>query len=116
MPDNIEVQEALEMDIDEAKEIISVMDAFKRLTTNEDFKTVIEEGYLKNEAIRVVHAKAAPGCNDPKIQLGLENEIIGIGQLRQYFFKIMQFGNTAEVSLREARDTQRELEQENTDG
>jgi hypothetical protein len=59
--------------------------ALDRLTRNKDFLTVIHEGYFKDEAVRLVHAKASAMNQEPEFQAGVLRDIDGIGSLMSYF-------------------------------
>lgn len=74
-----------ELTIEQAKEAIAISDALNRLAANKDFNLVIDEGYFIKEASRLVLLKAAPAMMDAESQKAIDNQIIAIGQLRQYF-------------------------------
>ena len=101
--------EEIELSIEEAKKSIERMDALNRLRTNRDFKMLIEDGYLQEEASRVVLAKAEPGLQGAEQQLMLDNMIIAIGYYRQYLNKVYQFGNTAQRAMSEHENTRDEI-------
>lgn len=103
----------VEISIEKAEEDIKLGDALKRLIGNEDFDLVISEGYFKKEAERVVGAKADPAMmmNELGMEM-LENQIISIGGLRQYFLKIQQNAYQSKMAMADYRETQTELLQE----
>lgn len=104
--------EQVELTIEQAEKQIEAMKALDRLKENKDFKTLILDGYLKDEASRVVLAKAEPGLQEEGTQAQLLRMIDGIGYFRQYLNKIFQFGAMAERTLESHRETRNELMQE----
>lgn len=74
-----------ELTIEQAKESIAMSDALNRLAENKDFNLVIDEGYFVKEASRLVLLKASPAMMDAESQKLIDNQIIAIGHLRQYF-------------------------------
>lgn len=101
--------EQIELSIEAAKENVEKMEALLRLIDNKDFKTIIDDGYFKNEAARLVILKADPEMQEAKFQDQLDKGIIAVGQLRQYFRTIMQIGRMAERSIRDDEQTRQEL-------
>ena len=101
--------EEIEISIEQARESIAKMEALLNLTKNKDFKLVIEEGYFEKEASRCVLLKADPNIQDEASQKMLDNTIIAIGYLRQYFTTVMQLGRMAQHSLAADEETKQEL-------
>lgn len=91
-----------EVTIEQAKETIELANALSRLQSNKDFNLVINNGYFVKEASRVVLLKASPTQVDDSDQRMLNNQIIGIGELRQYFTKIYQAANQAEKAIKDS--------------
>jgi len=106
---NVSDLEQVELSIEEAQKNIDRMEALERLRKNRDFKLLVEEGYLQDEAARVVLAKAEPGLQGPEQQVMLENMIIAVGYFRQYLNKIYQFGSHSKRAMSEHQDTREEL-------
>ena len=104
--------EKIEIDINVAKGHIDKKKSLERLSNNKDFIALIEVGYFEKEASRSVLLRAAPSAQDEDIQNGINNTITGIGELKQYFVKIMHFGRMAEQSLVEDEKTQEEISAE----
>jgi hypothetical protein len=74
----------LEDNIARAKDVIEVERALHRLLENKDFRKVIKEGYLENEAIRLVHLKADPAFQTPERKESINAQIDAIGYFLQY--------------------------------
>lgn len=111
--ENQEVKQ-IEISMETAKANIESMEALLRLTKNKDFKKLVEVGYFEKEASRTVLMLADPSTDviiagQPSIKEGLEKQIIAIGQLRQYFVRIMQKGRMSERSLVNDQETHAEL-------
>lgn len=97
---------------EQAKEAIALRDALVRLQHNADFKEVISNKFFKEEASRLVLLRADPSIQqDEKIVKSIDNKIIGVGELRQFFITILQRGNQLEQDLKEAREEYNNTEQ-----
>ena len=94
--------EALEVQIDQARAAVNLKDDLIALQKNKAFNNIINEGYFRNEAIRLVGAKADPALQDEVQQKALDRSIIGIGELNMYFHKIISIGNMMERTITEA--------------
>jgi hypothetical protein len=101
--------EELEISMEQAKLIISKADNLINLTKNPDFINIITKGYFVNEASRLVLAKATPAMATESLQKDVDNAIIAIGYLQQYFNSIIGMGNMARKSLYESEQTREEL-------
>lgn len=101
--------EEIEVSIAAAKSQVAKMDALLRLTENKDFKEIIDDGYFIKEASRVVLLKADPEMQDAKFQKQLDDSIIAIGVLRQYFRSVIQLGRMAQRSIEDDEKTREEL-------
>ena len=110
---NTQDLQTIEISMEKAKADIALGDALHNLIDNPDFKLIISENYFRDEAERVVGAKAdaAMIMNEVGMQM-LENQITSIGGLRQYFLKIQQNAHTAKMAMAEYRETQTELLEE----
>jgi len=99
----------VEVTLEQCEEQIAQADALERLHKNADFKKIILEDYFEKNAIRTVMMKSAAGQEGEKEQKNLDNVLIGIGQLGQYFHKIFTFGEGASRAIEEHRATREEL-------
>ena len=108
-----EVQiEQVEMTIEQARELVALRDALQKLSKNRDFKKIIDTGYFKDEAARVVLARANPGLQTESAQKMINNQITSIGVLRQYFVGITAMGNQAEMDILGHQETLEHLREE----
>lgn len=81
--------------------------ALERLRRNPDFKSLIVQGYLKDEAVRLVHAKADPQFDSPTRQAAIDRDINAIGAFAVFLRTTEQLGGSAMASL---ETNERELE------
>lgn len=110
---NTEAQiDQIEINIDQAKFKIKRMAKFKRLADSQDFKDIIEDDYFIKHASRLVLLRATPAMQEDFAQRDIDNDIIAIGHLRQYFVGIMQEGQSAERALSADEQTLEELNKE----
>lgn len=107
--------EQVELSIESAKKAVDMRDSLIALTKNKHFKKVISEGYFEKEASNLVLSRGEPALQTEEDQADLLSSIDAIGNFRQYLIKTMQFGNTAEKSLKEHETTKEELLQEQLD-
>lgn len=91
------------------QEDIKKQEAFARLIQNEDFNLLIGEGYLINEAIRLVHAR--PGLFGSRVEAvqGVDRKISAIGEFREFLMDIKRKGESAREKLVENYESIREL-------
>jgi hypothetical protein len=99
----------VEVTIEQCEEQIAQAEALERLHKNADFKKLILDEYFEKNAIRTVMMKSAGGQEGEKEQKNLDNVLIGIGQLGQYFHKIFTFGEGAARAIDENKNTREEL-------
>lgn len=107
--------EQLEMSMQDAKNNIKLLDAMERLQKNRDFKLLVESEYFEKEAARAVGMKSSPNFQEDREQKLVDNVIIGIGQLQQFFNKIFQVGMMSKRSLEEYEDEHQRLLAEGAD-
>ena len=74
----------LELNIKQAQKMADLGDALERLRNNRDFKKVIEEGYFKDEAVRLVHLMSDSNMQSPEIQTSIHKQMIAVGVFRDY--------------------------------
>jgi len=101
--------EHVELSIERAQEAIDKSDALTRLSINKDFINIIQEGYFEKEASRIVLTKADPAVQDVESQKALDNTIIAIGHLRQYFITLHQLGRMSSKAIEDDKNTREEI-------
>jgi hypothetical protein len=95
---------ALEKQLAGFKKAVELKAIAERLAQNPDFKKLIMEEFMVNEAARYVHTSADPAMNAEQRADALAIAQAG-GHLKRYLSVIMQMGFSAEnqmVSLEEA--------------
>jgi len=101
--------------IEELESSVNKAESLRQLQNNELFKEIILEGYMKDNAVRLVHLKGASQMQEGKHQIGLDNQIMGIACLGEHFRSIYAMANLAEKRLEEYTQELAEV-QENNDG
>lgn len=96
--------ESIELHMDRAREYVNQADALRRLRSNPDFKTVIEQGYFEKNAVRLVGLKAAPAMQDPDKQVSVIRAIDAIGELQQHFNAVFMMAEQAEQAILASRE------------
>lgn len=109
-----EIQE-VELNIKEANKMVELNKALDRLRNNRDFKKIIQENYLKEEAVRLVHLKADSHMQDEKHQALITRDIDAIGSLAQYLNFIPVQADMAQSAIAEGEQTLDELRSEGAD-
>lgn len=109
-----EVQE-IEIEIEQAREMIKRKDALDRLCKNADFQLVIQKGYFEDEAVRLVHLKGAPAMRDADNQAAIIKEMDGIGSLKGYFSAIIYQAGIAADAIEERENLLTEIAEEDAE-
>jgi hypothetical protein len=99
----------LEQNIARNKEIVAKGNALERLRNSADFKTVVGEGYLEKEAIRLVLLKGDQNMQKPERQLAIQADIDAIGRFAQYLHTVSHFAALAARSLEDDEATREEI-------
>jgi hypothetical protein len=68
-----------------AKKRVELGNALDRLRSNRDFNKLIVDGYLRDEAVRLVHLKASPDMQTAEHQAAITRDIDAIGTLNEFF-------------------------------
>lgn len=112
MSNNEEQVEQVEMSIEQAKTLQKRRDALNQLQHNPFWKTLINETYLKTEAVRLVLLKSDAATQVPHLQEAIDKEIIGIGVFRQFLSATLAMGNQADGAMAGHQETLDELRDE----
>ena len=106
-----EIQQQLndiEISIDDARATIARKGLLESLMATPAWKEIIEDGYFRDEASRLVLLKADPQMVEKDLKQ-IEISINAIGPFRQYLRVIMQLGMMAERALENDEQTREEL-------
>lgn len=104
-----EILRELEEDMEQAKQQIELGSALGRLMSNRDFRAVVLDGYLKREAVRLVHKKAEPGMQTDSQQRQVLSQLDAIGHLHQYLLGIPQSSDLARKAYDAAEATREQI-------
>lgn len=102
----------VEVTIEQARKQIKLGEALQRLMNNQDFKDIVLEQYLREEAVRLVHLKADADMQDPRRQQNMDMGIAGIGLFRVFCDRIQSDGEAAEEALQEHLQTLDDVQSE----
>ena len=95
----------VEREIAGYKNQVALGELLVRLSSNKDFKALILDGFLRDNAVRLVHLKSHPAQQKPESQIAILREIDSIGALSGYFRAIHQQAEISKESLINAEDT-----------
>lgn len=101
---NQQAIENIEIGKQEAEKMVELGRAFTRLYDNPDFKAVIDKAYFEEEAQRLIMAKSNPQLQGELSQKNIDNQIMGVGCLKQFFIKIQMGAEQAADLIKEADD------------
>lgn len=104
--------ETIELNIKQAQEMVELGNALDRLVHSRDFIDVVKEGYLKKEAVRLVHLKADPNMQTPERQASIVQQIDAIGAFTGYLNIVGQRADMARKAIEEDEATLEELRNE----
>ena len=99
--------EQVEIQIDMANKLRALRDNCVKLTASEPWKDVIDEGYFKEEAARLVMAKSS-NLTPEQMQL-IDNMQYGIGALANYIESVMRRGAEMDQAIGEHEETREEI-------
>lgn len=109
MTSNEQQLAALDAAIKNAQATAELGDALANLRLNPDFKKLVLEGYLKHEAVRLVHAKADQTMASPDMQAKIVRDIDAIGSLHEFFRVISITSAQAKESIAEVEAAREEI-------
>lgn len=100
-------REEIQKEIAAYKKTVEKGRALQRLMANKDFKLIVTEDYLRDEAVRVVHRLCHPDMQNPVSQAMLKSALESISNLNSHFTDIL---SSMEVALRNVESSEKELE------
>lgn len=98
----------VEVSIEQAKTAINLRNSLVKLMENKDFQAVIEVGYLKEEAVRMVMARGNFNLT-PETRENISNALYGVASLEQFFQEIIRNGASADAALGEHEQTREDI-------
>lgn len=99
----------IRIEIEDAKAAVALDEALGRLAKNRDWKKLIDELYLKDEAVRLTHLLAHPGMQDELSQKELHNQQLAIAYFRAFLARTEAFAEQAKGALDTMQETEAEL-------
>ena len=99
--------EQVEIQIDMAHKLRKMRDNCVKLTASETWKDIIDTGYFKEEAARLVMAKSS-NLTPEQMQL-IDNMQYGIGALANYIESVMRRGAEMDQAIDEHEETREEI-------
>ena len=99
--------EQVEIQIDAAQRIRALRDNCVKLMDSKYFKDVIEEGYFKEEAARLVMTKSS-NLNPEQMKL-IDNMQYGVGALANFLESVMRRGSEMDDALGAHEQTREEI-------
>ena len=89
----------VEMTIEHAQELVRKGKLAEKLADNPDFKEIIIEGFIFNEAVRLAHLIGDPTVIDPNIVAVCKRDIHAPGALKRYLSAMVTIGHNAANEL-----------------
>lgn len=105
-----QIQE-VELTIEEAKHEVEFGEAIDRLTKNPDYKKVILEGYMRDEALRLVKLTGDPNL-PPERMADVQAGIRAVGELNYFLHFGLQRAEHMRQQIAEHNATLDELREE----
>ena len=99
--------EQVEIQIDMANKLRKLRDNCVKLTASEPWKDVIDTGYFKEEAARLVMAKSS-NLNSEQMEL-IDRMQYGVGALANFIESVMRRGAEMDQALNEHEETREEI-------
>ena len=99
--------EQVEIQIDMANKLRALRDNCVKLTASETWKDVIDTGYFKEEAARLVMAKSS-NLSAEQMKL-IDNMQYGIGALANFIESVMRRGAEMDQAVGEHEETREEI-------
>lgn len=99
--------EQVDIQIEAAQRIRTMRDSCVKLMANKHFKDVIDEGYFKEEAARLVMAKSS-NLTEPQMKL-IDNMQYGVGALANFLEAVMRRGAEMDQAIGEHEETREEI-------
>jgi len=93
-----EMQE-IEVTIGELKKAVVRGEALRRLMKNKDFKTIIEDEYFREEAVRLTSLLGSPIPTIHAAQEFIVKDLEGIAALRRFFSTVLSMSSQSEDQI-----------------
>lgn len=101
--------EQIEISLEEAKKTVALKSKVEKLLSNREFKAVVEDGYFKDEALRLTRIYGDPQMADHRPEISME--IAAVSKFRSFLERLIAFGQMAEQTILEHEAELDELRQ-----
>lgn len=91
--------EEINVSILELEKAVERKEALERLMKNEDFKTLIEGDYMRDEAVRLTTLLGSPNPPFKDMQEYIIKDLEGIAAIGRYFSNIFTLANQAQEQI-----------------
>lgn len=103
----------VELTIEEGKKLVEKGAAIRRLSQNKDFQNIIEDGFFKDEALRLLGMSNAIELN-ADIRACIKVDMHAPATLRRYLSATVQRADAMEREIADHKDTLETLHEENS--
>lgn len=90
---------AIQIELDEAKKKVKLVEALDRLERNKDFKLLIEEEFFKQETLRQASCLSDPSFQTPHMQASLIADMRAGATIQAFFRLLRRNGAAAEQAI-----------------
>ena len=100
----------IDIEIEQAKELIAMRDALVRLEKNRDFRKVVSEGFLRDFALNTVAIRGRMEFRTNQALMDSNTrKLDAVGELEEYLRNVRAHGARMDVALKEAEETRNEI-------
>ncbi len=107
-----QAEKEIEVSIDAAQGAVDNKDKIMKMISTQEFKDVIEEGYFKDEASRLVMLLTDDEFKGDEKQESIMNDMIAISGFRKYIATRLQIGSQMEQQIAASRAELNEIREE----
>lgn len=105
----------IQIDLDEAKKKVKLLEALERLQRNKDYKLLIEEEYLRQEPLRLVSCLADPALQAPHMQASFVADMRAGSALNSFYLLVRRNGEAAYQAIKDGEEQLENLRGEGGD-
>lgn len=109
-----DILQQIDQQIDVEKVRVARGEALERLQKNKDFQLIVLDGYLRNEAIRLVGLRGEPVLARPETQASILRDIDAIGSFGQYLRTVQAGAEQASKMIAQAEEERQTVLEENS--
>ncbi len=99
----------LDQEIEDSRKLVKRGEALERLRKNKDFRELIIEDYLQNEAVRLVHYRGSATADTPALQAKTLRDLDAIGSFHQFLMTVQQMAAAGAKTLENAEDARQDI-------